>query len=155
MHPHRGSSNRNNIQVNHHPNNKRRPYIAQYKKGKATESGFTIASKRPDYLDNKCIVISKVERNITIPQLQKYINERAGRHIKFLYEPQNLAKNYSKWRTIAIELNNSDYELLSNPDFWSTNIRFADYIGRRFWRNNASKMSPNDRRSSMRQQWET
>ena len=153
--PHRGRPNKNNIQVNHHPNNKRRPYITQYKKGKATESGITIASKRPDYLDNKCLVISRVDKNITIPLLQEYINKRAGRHIRFLHEPQNLAKNYATWRTVAIELNNSDYELLSKPDFWDIDIRFADYIGRRFWRNNASKMSPNERKSSMRQQWET
>ena len=155
MHPHRGSSNKNNIQVNHHPNNKRRPYTAQYRKGKATDSGITIASKRPDYLNNKCLVISRVDKDITIPLLQEYINERAGRHIRFLHKPQNLAKNYATWRTIAIELNNTDYELLSKPDFWDIDIRFADYIGRRFWRNNASKMSPNERKSSMRQQWET
>ena len=100
-HPQKGFTNRNNIQVNHHPNNKRRPYINQYKKGNAMTGNVSIASKRPAFLDNKCLVISRVSKNITIPLLQEYVNKRAGQQVKFLYEPQNLAKEYSKWRKIA------------------------------------------------------
>ena len=46
-----------------------------------------------------------------------------------MYQPQNLAKDYSKWCTIAIELSSTDYDLLSSPSFWDSGIRFQDYVG--------------------------
>lgn len=154
MRPQKGTQNKNNPQNKYHSNNKRKPFFNQYKKGTAVASDNSIAAKRPAYLDNKCLVISKVDLGINLEQLQAYVNERAGRQVKFLYEPQNLAKEYSKWRTIAIELNNTDYDLLSSPDFWDNGIRFSDFRGRRHWRNRASNLSPDDRRNSFRQQWE-
>ena len=149
----RGNSNRSNLQGKQCPNSNRKSHIKQYKKGIAVTSNISIAAKRPDFLENKCLVISRVSKSTTLTQLQAYVNERAGRQVKFMYQPQNLAKDYSKWRTIAIELNTLDYDLLSSPSFWDSGIRFQDYVGRRFWRNNASKMSENDRKNSLRQQW--
>ena len=104
-------------------------------------------------MDNKCIVVSRVDRDISIPKLQSYVNHRAGRNVKFLHEPINLAYEYSGWRTLAIELNDLDYELLSKPEFWDSKICLKDYVGRRWWRNKASNLSANERQNSMRQQW--
>ena len=117
-------------------------------------SDISIAAKRPAFLDNKCLVISRRSKSTSTPLLQAYVNQRAGRNVKFLYEPKNLAREYAKWRTIAIELNDTDYELLSKPEFWDSGIRLKDHIGRRFWRDQASNMSANDRFKSVRQSWE-
>ena len=149
----RGNSNRFNLQGKQCPNSNRKSHIKQYKKGIAVASDISIAAKRPDFLENKCLVISRVSKSTTLAELQAYVNARAGRQVKFMHQPQNLAKDYSKWRTIAIELSSTDYDLLSSPLFWDSGIRFQDYVGRRFWRNNASKMSENDRKNSLRQQW--
>ena len=64
-----------------------------------------------------------------------------------------MAKEYSKWRTIAIELGDNDYELLSKPEFWDSNILLRDFKGRRWWRNPASNLTVDERRNSFRQQW--
>ena len=133
--------------------NNKRTHITSYKKGTASISNCSIASKRPAYLDNKCIVVSKIKQDIGLTELQEYVNQRAGRNIKFLHEPVNLAKEYSRWRTLAIELSDNDYELLSKPEFWDTNIQLKDFEGRRWWRNKASNLSQNERQNSMRQQW--
>ena len=134
--------------------NNKRKHITPYKKGTAdSNNNYNIAAKRPSYLDNKCIVVSRINRDMTIPQLQSYVNDRAQRNIKFLHKPINLAYEYSAWRTLAIELNDHDYELLSKPEFWDSKIRLKDYVGRRWWRNQASNLSANERQSSMRQQW--
>ena len=117
-------------------------------------SDISIASKRPAFLDNKCLVVSRISKSTSITLLQAYVNQRADRYVKFLYEPKNVSREYAKWHTIAIELNNTDYELLSKPEFSDSDIRLKDHIGRRFWRDQASNMSANDRLNSVRQSWE-
>ena len=149
----RGSSLGPNAQRKYVQHNSKRTHIIPYRKGIAVTSTNSIAAKRPVYLNNKCLVVSRIDRDTTIPQLQAYVNERSGKNIKFLYEPKNLAYEYARWRTIAIELSDEDYDLLSKPEFWEANIRIRDFVGRRWWRNPASNLSANERQNSIRQQW--
>ena len=88
-------------------------------------------------------------------QFQEYINEIAKKNVKFLHTPRNLAKDYSEWRTIAIELSDEDYEILSNPNVWHPRFRIKDFVGRRFWRNKASIISPTERKSAVFQSWQS
>ena len=150
---HRTTFGETKLYVKKHQHNNKRAHIVPYKKGTAVSSNNGIGAKRPAYLDNKCLVISHVNIETGIPQLQNYVNERAGRNVKFLHEPINMAKEYSKWRTIAIELSDNDYELLSKPEFWDSNILLRDFKGRRWWRNPASNLTVDERRNSFRQHW--
>ena len=99
------------------------------------------------------LVVSRVKRETTIPQIQDYINKIANKNVKFLHSPVNIAKDYAEWRTLAIELSNEDYNILSNPNLWSAKLRIKDFVGRRFWRNKASNISANERRSTVYQSW--
>ena len=101
-----GTRNRpNSGQSNQHSNKSSKPFfIAQYKKGKGQSTGIDIAAERPTYLDNKCLVVSRVKRETTIPELQAYINRIADKNVTFLHKPITLSKDYSNFRTVAIEL---------------------------------------------------
>ena len=112
-------------------------------------SYISIAAERPKYLDGKCLVVSRVKRDTTKSEFISYINRIAGRNANFLSSPRNLAKDYSAWRTVAIELCNEDYEILSNPDIWDSKLRIKDFVGRRYWHNKASTMSSNERKSTV------
>ena len=98
-------------------------------------------------------VISKVDTKITMKEVQDYENNKVGKSIQFLHEPINLAYEYSSWRTIAIELSDNDYELLSKPEIWPSDTTLRDFTGQRWWRNKASNLTPIERKSSVRQQW--
>ena len=129
-------------------------HIGQYKKGKCVSSDNTIAAERPKYLDGKCLVVSRVKRDTTKSQFISYINRIAGKNVNFLSSPRNLAKDYSNWRTVAMEISNEDYEILSNPDIWDSNLRIKDFVGRRYWHNKASTLSANERKSTVYQSWQ-
>ena len=148
---HSGPRNRHNS--DHNGKRGKLPKFAQYKKGTNQAIGIDIAAEKPKYMEHKCIVVSRVKRETTIPQIQDYINKIANKNVKFLHSPVNIAKDYSEWRTLAIELSNEDYNILSNPNLWSAKLRIKDFVGRRFWRNKASNISANERRSTVNQSW--
>ena len=131
------------------------PHFLQYKRGKGEYTDINIAAERPKWLDHKCLVVSRVKKETTMSQFQEYINEIAKKNVKFLHTPRNLAKDYSEWRTIAIELSDEDYEILSNPNVWHPRFRIKDFVGRRFWRNKASIISPTERKSAVFQSWQS
>ena len=131
------------------------PHFLQYKRGKGEYTDINIAAERPKWLDHKCLVVSRVKKETTMSQFQEYINEIAKKNVKFLHTPRNLAKEYSEWRTIAIELSDEDYEILSNPNVWHPRFRIKDFVGRRFWRNKASIISPTERKSAVFQSWQS
>ena len=135
-------------------NNKaKKSHIGQYKKGKCLTPELSIAAKRPKYLDSKCLVVSGVDRETSKTQFQNYINSIAGKNINFL-GCRNLAKDYSRWRTVAIELCDEDYLILSNPDLWDSKLLIKDFVGRRYWHNKASTMTANERKSTVYQSWQ-
>ena len=116
------TAQRHNVQRQTPQYNNKRKYLVQYKKGTGTSNNNSIAAKRPSYLDNKYIVISRVDKDATMSQFQSNINQKAGRNINFLHKPLNLAKDYASWRTIVIELNDNDNEVLSNSEFWDSSV---------------------------------
>ena len=84
------------------------------------------------------------------------MNERAEREIEFKYI-QRLDRTFSKWGTVVIELNDKDYETLSNLDFWETDMKIRQWKGLRFWRDETRpvRVKPHEVGSYMRRQWTT
>ena len=70
--------------------------------------------------------------DFTKTEFMNYIKSIAGKNVEFLSTSRNLAKDYSNWRTIAIEISDEDYQILSNPDIWGLELRIKDFVGRRF-----------------------
>ena len=64
------TAQRHNVQRQIPQYNNKRKHIVQYKKGTGTSNNNSIAAKRPSYLDNKCIVISRVDKDTTMSQFQ-------------------------------------------------------------------------------------
>ena len=153
----RNVNNANNNENSTSPqrNNKsKKSHFGQYKKGKSNVTQNSIAVERPSYLDSHCLVVSRVEKETTKQQFVEYINKIAGKTVEFLSTPRNLAKDYAHWRTIAIELRNEDYAILSNLDIWDSKLRIKPFEGRRFWDSKASTMTAKERKSSVYQSWQ-
>ena len=86
-------------------------------------------------MNNKCVVISGINKDVTPEEFQTYVNDIAGREINCLHiVPLNKADSW--WRTIALELSEEDYLLLNNPEIWAAGIRIRDFRGWKFWRGN-------------------
>ena len=117
-------------------NNKRKlSVISPYKIGTCVTETPRIAAKKPDYLSNKCVVISGIDKSTTVQDLQSYVNEIAERDITFLHvEPLNYPTSW--WRTLAIELSDDDYQVLNNPEIWEAGLKIRDFKGWKFWRQN-------------------
>ena len=148
------TTNKNNTSTQSKNKQTRPSHIGQYKKGKGDSSLNSIAAKRPKYLEGKCLVVSRVKSDSTKTEFMNYINSIAGKNVKFLSTPRNLAKDYSNWRTIAIEISDEDYQILSNPEIWDSQLRIKDFIGRRYWHNKASTMTANQRKTAVYQSWQ-
>ena len=128
-----------------------------YSKGTGTFSqvpgGISLACSKPSYLKNKALVISRISRNITEEQFQQHVNEKAGEQIQFLYT-QRLDRTNSSWGTVVVELSDSDFAKLANPDFWQDTIQIKEWRGWRFWRGSRpTRVSQQERRNLMRSQW--
>ena len=119
--------------------------------GTSLSPGLSLAYCKPDYLKNKVLVVSRMDKNINGKRFQDFIDDKAKKHIELLYV-QQLNKTISTYSTIAIELNDENYELLSNSNFWEGGIAIKPYIGRRWWRS-APRPSTQTIKSSVRQQW--
>ena len=129
--------------------------VAPFTKGNASPStnGINIVSQKPSYMNNKCLVIRGLDKEISRANLQAYINSVAGRNINILHD-QPISKTYSKWLTIAIETNPEDYETLNNPSLWQSGLEIREFVGWRWWRSEKPKrLTTHDIRSSLRMQW--
>ena len=71
-------------------------------------------------------------------KLQGYIDWKAGRQIELLHV-ERLNREYSKWGSVAIELSDENYALLSQPDFWEKDVLTRPWKGWRFWRSTRPK----------------
>ena len=134
-------------------NKKRLPYS----KGTGTFTqglgGISLACSKPSYLKNKALVISRISRNITEEQFQQYVDVKAGEHVQFLYT-QRLDRTNSSWGTVVVELSDSDFAKLANPDFWQDTIQIKEWRGWRFWRGSRpTRVSQQERKNLMRSQW--
>ena len=125
----------------------------KYVRGTASDSNRSLAGELPDHFKNKVIVISPVSKDLSRVQFKEEIDRIAGRNINFLFEPIILNKAYQKTRTIAIELSPDDYTLLSNRNIWNPNMKISEFDGNRFWRRNSMRLTPTERKNSVKDSW--
>ena len=141
-------------------NNKRKNSLAHnapYHKGTGGIDGsLRLAYTKPPHMQNKALVISGFNRNIQESTFKQIVNERAEREIEFKYI-QRLDRTFSKWGTVVIELNDKDYETLSNLDFWEADMKIRQWKGLRFWRDETRpvRVKPHEVGTYMRRQWTT
>ena len=105
-------------------------------------------------MNNKCLVISGLRKDASRDECLEYIDRTAKRKIDVLHI-EILAREYSPWLTIAVELNATDYELLTDINLWDKAIRIRDFIGWRFWHGERpKKLAPHQIKGSVRMSWE-
>ena len=99
-------------------------------------------------------MISRLKKDLTRVQLKAMINNKEQREIDFKYM-ECLSKEYSTWRTVAIELNKDDYDILIDPNFWDPQLRIRKFIGQKLWRGDQKpRLTIQQRRESLKAQWE-
>ena len=125
----------------------------KFVRGTASDSNRSLAGELPDHFKNKVMVISPVSKDLSRVQLKEEIDRIAGRNINYLYEPVILNKVFQKTRTIAIELTDEDYRLLSNRNIWNPNMMISEFEGNRFWRRNSMRLTPTERKNSVKDSW--
>ena len=127
---------------------------APYKRGNAATTDHNMVMQKPTFMKNKCLVISGLRKNASREECLEYIDKTANRKIDVLHI-EILAREYSPWLTIAVELNETDYELLTDINLWNKNIRIRDFIGWRFWHGERpKKLAPHQIKGSVRMSWE-
>ena len=152
------SHGRNNpINVNKKVKKSRLAQVKPFVSGSATQipQGISIVSQKPNYLNNKCLVIRGFDKAIldNKEQFQLYINKIAGKHINILFD-KPISKSYSTWLTIVLELSVEDFDILNNPSLWTNGLSIREFVGWRWWRSEKPKrLTTNDIRNSMRDQW--
>ena len=124
-----------------------------YKSGTNDAPVRSVAPVKPEYLSNKCLVISGIDLGITEAQWKESVNEKVDKQIDFK-AITTLSKEGSSWITVAVELSDEDYELLANPDIWGRRIRLRPFTGWRFWRGERpQRPKPDQLRTAVRMQW--
>ena len=120
----------------------------------STNNGTTsLVYQKPAYLNNNVLVVSKLDKKYKDADLKQYINELAGRHVQLLHV-KALNKTVSTWNTLAIELNDEDFKLLSDPNFWHVGIGIKPYVGRRWWHSSQTpRPSREEYNNAIRQSW--
>ena len=127
---------------------------APYKRGNATSTDNNMVRQKPTFMNNKCLVISGLRKDASRDECLEYIDRTAKRKIDVLHI-EILAREYSPWLTIAVELNATDYELLTDINLWDKAIRIRDFIGWRFWHGERpKKLAPHQIKGSVRMSWE-
>ena len=124
-----------------------------YKNGTMNDSSKSLASSPPSHLKNKVLVISRIRKDISVDELKQKINEISGKTINYLHEPVILSKAFQQSKTIALELNNEDYSVLSDVNIWHSDMRIAEFKGHKFWHKNQPRMTPLERRNAVRDSW--
>ena len=133
--------------------NKTEKYNSRFIKGTGTapSNWSSLAPAKPGYLKHKVLVIHGLDKNIDNAWLQQELDNRAGHHVELLYVAP-LSREKQWCTTIAIELNDSDYDQLSRPDFWEKGIKIRPWHGFKPWRQ-ATRPTREEVQSSMREQW--
>ena len=79
--------------------------------------------------------------------------KEAGREVDFKFI-KVISRKYSQYLTVVIELNNADYELLNNSNFWDSQTRIRKFLGWRWWRGpREPRVKPQDIKNSERATW--
>ena len=157
------------IQVNRKKQSlaKKSPYNAG--KGDSMNTGvkpFTVPPRtRPEYLSNKCLVVAGINPELTLDQFKEGINsisqEKANRDIDFKHI-ELISKtphgHVTKHLTVAIELNDDDFLLMNDVNFWDPQLRIRKFVGWRWWRGamqKKPKITPQERKNAVRNSWAT
>ena len=151
----RNSSSNVNKNVNKNAKKSKLALVSPFASGNAIPStqGISVVSQKPSYMDNKCLVIRGLDKEISRSEFQRYINTIAGRPINILRD-EPISKEYSRWLTIALEISVQDFDTLNNPSIWSSDLAIREFVGWRWWRSTKPKrLTTNDIRNSMRDQW--
>ena len=99
---------------------------------------MSIAAKTirpPTHLDNKCLVVSRIDWNSKPSEFRAYVNSIAGKDINILYLKEIQRKDFTLWRTVVLELSPDDYTLLSDETIWHPDLGIKEFSGYKFWRN--------------------
>ena len=96
-------------------------------------------------------MIHGLDKGVNHSKLKQEINRRANREIELIHVAA-LSWEKSWCTTLAIELNETDYNTLSQPDFWEKQIKIRQFYGFRWWRG-IKRPTKQEVKSSMRMQW--
>ena len=124
-----------------------------YRRGTASDPQRSLGDNKPMFLNNKCLVIQGISKNLSMAEVKHKINVIAEKKVIFLCEPVILSKTTQRNRTVAFELNEVDYALLTNEQIWDNSVRVADFVGHRFWRKYNVKFTPTQAKNSVRDSW--
>ena len=135
------------------------PKPSLYKRGTATSQTTSIAYKniRPAHLDNKCLVVSRIIPDTTDQELKDHVNEIAGKPINIKHIKNITRKDFTKWRTVVLELTPDDFNLLLDENRWDPSLGIREFSGYKYWHNerrNANTASPPNRpNTTVGQSW--
>ena len=124
-----------------------------YRRGTSSDPKRSLGDNKPMFLNNKCLVIQGISKNLSMAEVKNKINATANKKILFLCEPVILSKTTQRTRTVAFELNEVDYALLANEQIWDNTVRVAEFVGNRFWRKYNVKFTPTQAKNSVRDSW--
>ena len=119
--------------------------------GTIATNGSSLAYVKPQIPQNKVLVVAGLNKAVNSVKLQSEVNKKAGCHVNLIHV-QGLSRTINRSRTIAIELDNAGYELLSQSDFWEPNIRIWPFKGRHFWYY-PKPHTKQEARNSVRESW--
>ena len=85
-----------------------------YKCGTATDPLRSLSAHMSNFLNNKCLVINGIVKELNIPHIYNKINVIAGKQIRFLHKPVILSKEIQKVCIMVFKLNDEDYNILIN-----------------------------------------
>ena len=123
-------------------------------------ASMTIGNKpltpaRPEFLNNECLVVSGVSKELTENEFKELINEKADKEIDFRFM-KVISREYYDRLTVAIELGSEDYAILIDPNFWDPRLRIRKFIGWRWWRGEKRVIpKPQEIPNSVRASWAT
>ena len=124
-----------------------------YRRGTSSDPKRSLGDNKPMFLNNKCLVIQGISKNLSMAEVKNKINVIADKKVLFLCEPVILSKTTQRTRTVAFELNEVDYALLANEQIWDNTVRVAEFVGNRFWRKYNVKFTPTQAKNSVRDSW--
>ena len=138
---------------------------APYEHGKGSamsHSGKSISIRpraKPECLSNECLVVAGLNPELNEEELKAEINFKAGYEIDFKFI-QILSREDQWYLTVAIELNEADYKLLFDPNFWDPHCHIRKFLGRRWWRDDMmgprqpqKRLTYEQRKNIARSQW--
>ena len=114
-----------------------------YKRGTANSisSGHNSTPNNQSHIVSKCLVVRGFALHVSIDQIKQYINSIAGSNVKLLNEPIFINRKSSMVRTVVLEMDNNEFQRLSQENFWHHTLKIREFQGQRWWKNSFSPQS--------------